>query len=52
MKVLITGGNGFIGSHVADALLKDGCRVSLLDIKYSSNTKGENSERIRADIRD
>lgn len=29
--VLITGGAGFIGSHVADALLASGCRVRVLD---------------------
>lgn len=52
MQVLVTGGNGFIGSHVTDALLKDGYQVSLLDIKYSSNTKEVNVEKIRADIRD
>jgi len=31
MKVLITGGAGFIGSHTADLLLKKGYRVSALD---------------------
>jgi UDP-glucose 4-epimerase len=31
MKVLITGGAGFIGSHVADRLLKDGHEVVILD---------------------
>jgi dTDP-L-rhamnose 4-epimerase len=30
-RVLITGGAGFIGSHVADALLAEGCRVRALD---------------------
>ena len=30
-RVLITGGAGFIGSHVADALLAEGCRVRVLD---------------------
>ena len=31
MKVLITGGAGFIGSHVADALIADGHQVDILD---------------------
>lgn len=31
MKALITGGAGFIGSHVVDALLRDGHDVSIVD---------------------
>lgn len=31
MKVLLTGGAGFIGSHTADALLREGCSVRVLD---------------------
>ena len=31
MKVLVTGGAGFIGSHLADALVARGHRVSVLD---------------------
>ena len=31
MKVLITGGAGFIGSHTADRLLKEGYEVKVLD---------------------
>ena len=31
MKALITGGAGFIGSHLADRLLADGHQVVILD---------------------
>jgi dTDP-L-rhamnose 4-epimerase len=33
-RVLITGGAGFIGSHVADALVARGDRVTLLDVLH------------------
>ena len=37
MRVLITGGMGFIGSHLADELLKKGHAVSLVDNLSTGN---------------
>ena len=31
MKILITGGAGFVGSHLADRLIKEGHQVTVLD---------------------
>lgn len=31
MKVLVTGGAGYIGSHLVDALVEEGHRVRILD---------------------
>jgi NAD dependent epimerase/dehydratase len=38
--VLVTGGCGFIGSHVVDALLAEGARVRVLDAYNSSSHRG------------
>ena len=31
MKILITGGAGFVGSHLADKLIKDGHEITVID---------------------
>ena len=51
MRALITGGAGFIGSHIAETLLADGHEVAILD--NLSSGKSENvPEEIRLFVRD
>ncbi|MDR3253741.1 MAG: SDR family NAD(P)-dependent oxidoreductase [Endomicrobium sp.] len=54
MKVLITGGAGFIGSNIGDALLKKGCEVIVLDNLSSGKKENINKKAkfYKADIFD
>lgn len=57
MEYLVTGGAGFIGSHIAEALLKTGSRVRILDNFFSGRRQNIASfvrdiELIEGDIRD
>ncbi|KKU83670.1 MAG: Nucleoside-diphosphate-sugar epimerase, partial [Microgenomates group bacterium GW2011_GWA2_47_8] len=38
-NVLVTGGTGFIGSHVVEKLVEQGARVSVLDNLQNGNVK-------------
>ena len=48
MKVLVTGGAGFIGSHLAEALVHAGHRVRVLDNLYSG--RRSNLGVVRRDV--
>jgi dTDP-L-rhamnose 4-epimerase len=51
MRVLITGGAGFIGSHLADRLLADGHEVRALDsLDRQVHTDGERPDYLAADV--
>jgi UDP-glucose 4-epimerase len=51
MKVIVFGGSGFLGSHVADALTKEGHEVAVFD-KMPSIYLKENQKMITGDIID
>src|SRR6266571_2588203 len=51
-RVLITGGNGFIGSHLAERLEELGHSVTLFDVHFNGNTTSLRGPKIRGDIRD
>jgi len=54
-KYVITGGAGFIGSHIAEYLSKEGHQVTILDslrTGFEHNLNGLNVDFVKGDIRD
>jgi len=56
-RALVTGGAGFIGSHLTDALVESGCQVTVLDnlsTGHRSNIEhlGDRIDFVHGDIRD
>lgn len=49
-RVLVTGANGYIGTHVVQELLRRGCQVAACDLRFD-NVPAE-AERLSADIFD
>ena len=54
LKILVTGGAGFIGSHIVDAFIRDGHTVSIVDDLSSGRRENVNASAqfYECDIRD
>lgn len=54
MRITVTGGAGFIGSHLVDRLIEDGHTVQVIDNLYTGNKKFVHSKAqfVELDIRD
>ena len=51
LNIMVTGGSGFLGSHIADALTSFGHKVTIFDIKESPYLK-EGQNMVVSDILD
>jgi len=52
MKIIVTGGSGFLGRHMIRALITAGHNIKNIDLQPSRDTDNENFETVIADIRD
>lgn len=51
-RVLVTGGRGFIGSHIVDALIERGCFVRVVDVGARTDTRNDKATYYTIDICD
>lgn len=57
MKILVTGGGGFVGSHLTDRLVREGFKVRVLDLNRNPESirglaDSKHVEYVKGDIRD
>ena len=54
MKILVTGGAGFIGSHIVDALIENGHAVVVIDDLFTGHEENVNPKArfLKMDVRD
>ena len=50
-RILVTGGGGFIGSHLARSLHQQGNFVRIVDIKFDGYIQDNCSEKLTLDLR-
>src|SRR3954468_15510002 len=50
-RILVTGGAGFIGSHLVDALVADGERITVLDDFSTGRRDNLDAAAVRGDVR-
>ncbi|MFA5947107.1 MAG: NAD-dependent epimerase/dehydratase family protein [Patescibacteria group bacterium] len=52
MRTIVTGGSGFIGSHLVDALIEGGHEVTVIDWAEPGDRKNSRAQYVLKDIRD